>query len=321
MPISRSKIVIVGTGSVGAAVAFNLAINHTCDDLVLIDRNKKKAWAEAKDLQHSLGYRGIRMNVTDGDYADCGDADLVVIAAALPYVMGQTRLDQVEQAAEVVRSIVTPVMESGFQGMFVVITNPVDIMTYCVQKWSGLPDSRVIGTGTALDSARLKYHLSETMNVDPQSVYALCMGEHGDSQMVPWSQVTVGGKRFLDILKDNPDRFPGFNVNDMGKHIMQVAYDIVMAKGATTFGIAATTVQIIQAILRDENKVIPVSAMLHGEYGESGVYAGIPAVINNQGVKELVELHLTVEERQALSDSVKLIRGYCEKVVIEPTNR
>ncbi|MEO3946777.1 L-lactate dehydrogenase [Gorillibacterium sp. CAU 1737] len=314
MPISRSKIVIVGTGAVGAAVAFNLAINHTCDDLVLIDKNKRKAWAEAKDLQHSLGYRGIRMNVTDGDYPDCADADLVVIAAALPYVQGQTRLDQVEKAAEVVRSIVTPVMASGFQGMFVVITNPVDIMTYCVHRWSGLPDSRVIGTGTALDSARLKYHLSETMNVDPQSVYAICMGEHGDSQLVPWSQVTVGGKRFLDILKDNPDRFPGFDVADMGKHIMQVAYDIVMAKGATTFGIAATTVQIIQAILRDENKVIPVSAMLHGEYGESGVYAGIPAVINNQGIKELVELHLTPEERSALSRSVALIRDYCDKI-------
>lgn len=314
MAIGRSKVVVVGTGAVGAAVAFDIVMNHVCDDLVLIDINKEKSWAEATDLQHSLGYSGNKMKVKAGEYSDCNDADLVVIAAALPYITGQTRLDMIEKAAGIMKSIVPAIMESGFSGIFVVITNPVDVMSYYVQKLSGLPANKVIGTGTALDSARLKYHLADVMNVDPQSVHALCMGEHGDSQIIPWSQVTVGGKKFLDIIRDNKARLEEYDINSVSEDIKMIAYRIVNAKGATTFGIAATTVQIIKAVLRDENKVIPVSAMLNGEYGETGVYAGVPAVLNSQGVKELVEYHLHENEMAELKKSIDIIKEYNEKL-------
>ena len=314
MAIGRSKVVVVGTGAVGAAIAFDIVMNHVCDDLILIDINKEKSWAEATDLQHSLGYSGSKMKVKDGEYTDCADADLVVIAAALPYITGQTRLDMLEKAAGIMKSIVPPIMESGFSGIMVVITNPVDVMSYYVHKLSGLPANKVIGTGTALDSARLKYHLADVMNVDPQSVNALCMGEHGDSQIIPWSQITVGGKKFLDIINDNKARLKEFNINSVGEDIKKIAYRIVNAKGATTFGIAATTVQIIKAVLRDENKVIPVSAMLNGEYGEKGIYVGVPAVLNSQGVKELVEYHLADNEIMELKKSIDIIKEYNEKL-------
>lgn len=314
MAIGRSKVVIVGLGSVGAAVAFDIVRNHVCDDLILIDINKEKSWAEATDLQHSLGYSGSKMRVKDGDYADCSDADIVVIAAALPYISGQTRLDMMEKAAGIMKSIVPSIMISGFSGIIVVITNPVDVISYYVHKLSGLPAGKVIGTGTALDSARLKYHLADVMSVDPQSVHALCMGEHGDSQVIPWSQVTVGGKRFLDIINDNKVRLENFDIRSVAESIKMIAYRIVNAKGATTFGIAATTVQIIKAVLRDKNKVIPVSAMLNGEYGEEDIYAGVPAVLNNQGVKELVEYHLLESEMVELKKSISIIREYNNKL-------
>ncbi|SHH77541.1 L-lactate dehydrogenase [Clostridium grantii] len=315
MAIGRSKVVVVGTGSVGAAVSFHIVMNHICDDLILIDINKEKAWAEATDLQHSLGYSGNRMHVKAGDYSDCEDADLIVIAAALPYIKGQTRLDMIEKASGIMKSIVPPIMESGFSGIFVIITNPVDVMSLYVHKLSGLPASKIIGTGTALDSARLKYHLADVMKVDPQSVHALCMGEHGDSQIIPWSQVTVGGKKFLDILKDNKTRLKEFDINVLSEDIKMIAYRIVNAKGATTFGIAATTVQIIKAVLKDENKVIPISAMLNGEYGEKNIYVGVPAVLNNQGIQELVEYHLTDMEIKELKKSIDIIRQYSKKLI------
>jgi L-lactate dehydrogenase len=314
MAIGRSKVVVVGTGAVGAAVAFDIVRNHVCDDLILIDINKEKAWAEATDLQHSLGYSGSKMRIKDGEYDECSDADIVVIAAALPYITGQTRLDMIEKAAGIMNNIIPKVMESGFSGIFVVITNPVDVMSYYVHKLSGIAANKVIGTGTALDSARLRYHLADVMNVDPQSVHALCMGEHGDSQIIPWSQITVGGKRFLDIINDNKVRLEGFNINTVTEDIKKIAYRIVNAKGATTFGIAATTVQIIRAVLNDENKVIPVSAMLNGEYDEENIYIGVPAVLNSQGVKELVEYHLSDDEMVELKKSISIIKEYNEKL-------
>lgn len=314
MAISRSKVAVVGVGAVGAAVGFDIVMNHVCDELILINRNKEKAWAETTDLQHSLGYSGYKMDVKDGEYKDCLDADLVVISAASPYITGETRLDGMEQAVGIMDDIVPAIMGSGFSGIIVVITNPVDVITYYVQKLSGLPSNKVIGTGTALDSARLKYHLADVMGVDLQSVHAICMGEHGDSLVIPWSQITVGGKKFLDIIHDNKELFEGFDIKHVAENIKMIANRIMNAKGATTFGIAATTVQIIKAILKNENKVIPVSAMFNGEYGEKDVYAGVPAVLYSQGVKELVEYHLLEEEMLELKKSISIIRDYNRKL-------
>ncbi len=315
MALSRSKLAIIGIGNVGTALAHQLVISNTCDDLVLIDLNKGKVWAEVTDLKHSLGYSEANMQIVDGDYEDCKNADIVVLAVAAPYKLGMTRLDMMEKATSIVKSIVPKVMASGFSGIFVVITNPVDAMTYLVQQLSGLPSNQVFGTGTSLDSARLRHFLADTMEVDPRSVEAMCMGEHGDSQMIPWSQVTVGGKSFTDILEDNPERLDGIAIDGVSKEIAQIAYEIIKNKGATNYGIAAVAAKIVKAIIRDENMVMPVSAMLNGEYGLSGLYAGIPAVITGKGIKELVHYRLTKEELEDFKSSVEVLRMTNKKMM------
>lgn len=313
MPLGRSKVAIVGSGAVGTTLAYTLVTNHLCNELLLIDLNEKKAWAEATDLHHSLGFSNSKVQISSGHYSGCGDADIVVLTVGAPYREGMTRLDMYEKACRIMDTIIPDVMASGFNGIFLVVTNPVDLMTQYIQERSGLPCEQVIGTGTSLDSSRLRMYLAELMDVDPRSVNALCMGEHGDSQMVPWSQATIGGKPFLDILADNPERFKNVDLGSIQEHIASIAYEVVANKGATFYGIAAVTSQIIQAILFDENKVMPVSCMLHGEYGFDGIYAGIPAVINCNGVKELITYHLTATETEKLNKSLSVLKRYREE--------
>ncbi|RQW63537.1 L-lactate dehydrogenase [Vibrio viridaestus] len=309
MTISQSKLAIIGMGHVGCALAHHLTISNTCDELILINRRIEKAWSEAEDLKHSLGFSENRMRIRSGDYSDCSDADIVVLSVAAPYKDGYTRLDMLEQATSIVSDIVPKVMASGFCGIFIVITNPVDAITYLVHKLSGLSANKVIGTGTSLDSARLRYFLADTMEVDPRSVEAMCMGEHGDSQMIPWSQVTVGAKHFVQILHDNPERLSGIEIEKVQKEISQIAYRVVKAKGATDYGIASVAAKMIRAIIRDGNIVMPASVMLKGEYGETDVYAGVPAVITRNGIKELVTYHLQDNELAAFKASVSILRN------------
>ncbi|MFM2477751.1 L-lactate dehydrogenase [Celerinatantimonas sp. MCCC 1A17872] len=308
MSLSQSKLAIIGMGHVGCALAHHLTIGNFCDELVLINRRKEKAWAEAEDLKHSLGFSESRMRIYAGDYTDCGDADIVVLAVAAPYQEGNTRLDMLDKASQIVSEIVPQVMQSGFAGIFIVITNPVDAISYLVHKISGIPSHRVIGTGTSLDSARLRYFLAETMDVDPRSVEALCMGEHGDSQMIPWSQVTVGAKSFTQILHDNPERLEGIDIHKVQQEISQIAYQVVKAKSATDYGIAAVAARMIKAIVRDGNIVMPASVMLNGEYAQNDVYAGVPAVITRNGIKELVTYHLTDSEISAFKQSIAVLK-------------
>ncbi|MDK2807366.1 MAG: L-lactate dehydrogenase [Clostridiales bacterium] len=312
--MKRVKVAIVGMGNVGSTLAYQLISMNVCDDLVLIDLNYDKAWAEAMDLNHAMGFSDTKMHVFAGGYEDCKDADIVVLAVGAPYKIGMTRLDMLEKAAAIVKAIVPQVVGSGFSGIFVVITNPVDAMTYLVQRLSGFSAARVIGTGTSLDSSRLNKYISDIMGVDARSINAFCMGEHGDSQMIPWSQITVGGKKFLEILKDNQARLGEVDLDRVRTDIAQIAYKIVQNKGATFFGIASVTTQIIKAIIRDENKVLPVSVMLSGEYGESDVYAGVPAVLTNQGIKELVEYHLTPQELMEFKQSLLILKEANQKI-------
>jgi len=205
-------------------------------------------------------------------------------------------------------------MESGFKGHFIVVSNPVDMIAHYVYKLSGLPKNQVIGTGTAMDSARLKYFIGELFNVDPRSVQGYTMGEHGDSQMCPWSHVTVGGKRIFDILEDNRE-FDNVNLDDIVKRITRVGFDILEVKGTTCYGIATTAAGIIKAILNDENKIIPVSTLLEGEFGESDVFCGVPVILNRSGVKDVVEVHLTEEEMVKFKNSINVIREYTAKIL------
>lgn len=313
MALSTSKVVIVGVGNVGKALAHQLVIQQSCDELVLIDRDHEKVWAEVTDLNHSLGYSDTKMKVSQGDYSACANADIVVLSVSAPYKVGMNRLDMFDSATNIIKQIVPEIMKSGFKGIFVVITNPVDAMTYLVHKLSALPANQVIGTGTSLDSARLRVYLAELIGVDPRSVDALCMGEHGDSQMIPWSQVSVGAKKFYEILDDNPQRLKNVNVENIKNEITQIAYDVVERKGATNYGIASVASTIIKAIIKDIHTVMPVSTQLNGEYGFHDVFIGVPAVINRNGIKEIVTYHLSDDEMNQFKKSVDVLQGLVKK--------
>ena len=313
MTINRSKVVIIGAGLVGSSTAFSLITQGICDEVMIIDINKDKARGEAMDLCHCVEYLNRNVKVSVGEYEDCADADIVVITAGAPPKPGQTRLDTLELSAKIAKAIVEPVMASGFRGHFIVVSNPVDIIAYYVYKLSGLPKNQVIGTGTAMDSARLKHFIGELIGVDPRSVQGYTMGEHGDSQMCPWSHVTIGGKRFSEIIEDN-EEYKNVDLDEIVKRVTRVGFDILEVKGTTCYGIATAVVGIIKAVMNDENKIIPVSTLLEGEFGEQDVFCGVPAILNRSGVQDIVEVHLLPEELKRFKHSVSVIREYAGRL-------
>lgn len=315
MKISKSKVAIVGCGLVGSTTAFSLITQGICDEVLMIDINKERAYGEMLDLQDSIEYLNRNVKVRTGEYSDCGDVDIIVITAGAPPKQGQTRLDTLELSAKICKSIVDPIMKSGFDGIFLVISNPVDIIAHYVYFLSGLPKNQVIGTGTAIDSARLQNMIAQLIKVDPRSVHAYSMGEHGDSQMVPWSTVTVAGKPFYDVIADNKDLVGDVNLDELVYKTTQEGWEILNRKGTTYYGIATACVGIIKAILYDENRIIPVSTFLEGEYGEKGVYAGVPTVLNRNGASDVLEIHMKSEELERFKASVQLIREYADKIM------
>ncbi|WP_160693466.1 L-lactate dehydrogenase [Clostridium sp. C2-6-12] len=314
MSLRKSRVAIVGTGLVGSSTAFSLITQGVCDEILMIDINEERALGEVMDLNHCIEYLNRNTKVTKGSYEQCGDVDIIVITAGAPPKPGQTRLDTLELSAKIVESIVNPIMKSGFQGHFIVISNPVDMIAYHVYQISGLPKSHIIGTGTSVDSARLKNFIGDLLNVDPRSVQAYSMGEHGDSQMVPWSHVTVGGKSFYEILKDNKDRVGNVDLDKLVLETARAGWEVYNRKGTTYYGIATAAVGIIKAIMNNENKIMPVSTLLEGEYGERDVFCGVPAVLNADGVKEVVEIHMTDEELDKFKKSAALIKEYIKKI-------
>lgn len=315
MNISKTKVAIIGCGLVGSTTAFSLVTQGVCDEVLMIDINDEKAYGEMLDLRDSIEYLNRNVKVMRGTYADCHDADIIVITAGAPPKAGQTRLDTLEMSAGIVKSIVNPIMESGFDGIFIVISNPVDIITHYIKELSGLPKNQVIGTGTAIDSARLKNFIADLVNVDPRSIHAYSMGEHGDSQMVPWSTVTVAGKPFYDVIADNKDLVGDVNLDELVYKTTREGWEILERKGTTYYGIGTACTGIIKAILHDENKIIPVSTYLDGEYGEKNVYAGVPTVLNRMGAVDVLEIHMTPGELARFKESTALIREYTAKLM------
>ena len=308
------KVAIVGTGLVGSSTAFSLITQGICDEVLMIDLNEDKALVEVMDLKHCIEYLNRNTKIRVGSYEECGDVDIVVITAGAPPKPGQTRLDTLDLSAKIAESIVTPIMKTGFKGHFIIISNPVDIIAHYVYKISGLPKSNIIGSGTSVDSARLKNFIGDLFNVDPRSVQAYSMGEHGDSQMVPWSHVYIGGKPFSKVISDNKDRVGEVNLDKLVSDTAKAGWEVYNRKGTTYYAIASATVAIIKAIINDENKIIPVSTLLEGEYGEYDVFTGVPAILNSEGVKEVVEINMTEEELNKFKESNKIIRQYIEKL-------
>ena len=315
MQISKRKVAIVGTGLVGSTTAFSLITQGVCDEVMMIDINKERAYGEKLDLQDSIEYLNRNVKITTGTYEDCGDVDIIVITAGAPPKPGQSRLDTLELSAQICRSIVNPIMASGFDGIFIVISNPVDMITHYVQFLSGLPKNQVIGTGTAIDSARLKNLIAKLVKVDPSSVHAYSMGEHGDSQMVPWSTVTVAGKPFYDVIADNKELVGDVDLDELVHKTAKEGWEIYNRKGTTYYGIATACAGIIKAILNDENRIIPVSTLLEGEYGEKDVYAGVPTILNRTGAADVLEIHMTPGELARFKESVSVIRENTNKLM------
>lgn len=312
MRVDKRKVVLIGTGMVGMSYAYSMLNQNICDELVLVDINKKRAEGEAMDLNHGLAFSGSHMQIYAGSYEDCRDADVVAICAGVAQKPGETRLELLKRNAEVFRSIVDPVAESGFNGLFLVATNPVDVMTGITCRLSGFNPRRVLGTGTALDTARLRYLLGEYLQVDPRNIHAYVMGEHGDSEFVPWSQAMIATRPIRDLLEEKENPVQMDDLIQIAEEVKGAAYRIIEAKNATYYGIGMAMARITKAILGDENSVLTVSAMLRGEYGQSGVFAGVPCIINRNGVQRVLKLNLSPEELEQFKSSCDILRDSVE---------
>ena len=304
----KRKIVLIGTGMVGMSYAYALLNQNLCDELVLIDINKKRAEGEAMDLNHGVAFSGGNMEIYAGEYTDCCNADLVVLTAGLPQKEGQNRLDLLKENRKIFETILQSVLENGFHGIFLVATNPVDIMTRIVYEISDFPPEKVIGTGTALDTARLRYLLGEKFMIDPRNMHAYVMGEHGDSEFVPWSQAMMTTKPIFDLCGETEGcHFQ--ELLELEEEVRMAAYKIIEAKKATYYGIGMAMARITKAIFGNEYSVLTVSAHLQGVYGENGIYIGIPCVVNRMGIQRIVELPLGSEEKQRLHSSCETLEN------------
>lgn len=308
------KVALVGTGFVGMSFAYALLNSGECDQLVLIDVNKVKAHGEAMDLNHGLPFAKRNMLIYDGEYCDCHDADIVVIAAGVSQKEGEDRISLLNRNLQVFKSIIDPIIKSGFDGIFLVATNPVDIMTKITLELSGFDPSRVIGSGTTLDTARLRYLLGDYFSIDPRNVHAYVIGEHGDSEIVPWSQAFITTKRVYDIVDSSNGKYKFEDLYQIGKNVTGAAQEIIKAKSATYYGIGMSLVRIVRAIFGDEKSALTVSVMLDGQYGIDGVYAGLPAIIGRNGVEDIIVLDLKENERKAFIDSCKFLKETAKEI-------
>ncbi|TKC19909.1 L-lactate dehydrogenase [Robertmurraya kyonggiensis] len=309
-----NRVVLVGTGAVGSSYAFALLNQGVTEELVLVDLNKEKSEGDAMDLNHGIPFAPSPTKIWFGDYSDCKDADLVVICAGANQKPGETRLDLVEKNTRIFKGIVDEIVASGFEGIFLVATNPVDILTYVVWKFSGFPKERVIGSGTILDTARFRFLLGEYFDIDTRNVHAYIIGEHGDTELPVWSRADVAGITVAEWLEQN-EQYKQEDLDQLFLNVRDAAYQIIERKGATYYGIAMGLVRLTKAILQNENAVLTVSAYLNGEYGHEDVYIGVPAVVNRKGIREVVELKLDDEEKAKFNHSVNVLKSTMEPVL------
>ncbi|MDT8861728.1 L-lactate dehydrogenase [Alkalihalobacillus sp. MEB130] len=309
-----TRVVVIGTGFVGSSYAYALLNQEVVDELVLVDLNKEKAEGDAMDLNHGMPF-GSPMRIWAGTYEDCKQADIVVITAGANQGPGETRLDLIEKNSKIFKTIVGSVMDSGFDGIFLVATNPVDVLSYATWKFSGLPMERVIGSGTILDTARFRFLLGQYFDVDSRNVHAYIMGEHGDTELPVWSHADIGGKPILNYVEEDNH----VNMNELDTiftNVRDAAYHIIERKGATYYGIAMGLVRLTKAILRNENSVLTISTLLNGQYGLEDVYIGVPAVVNRKGIRDVLELNLNEDELKKLHHSASVL-----KEAMKPVNQ
>lgn len=299
-----NKIVIIGCGNVGMSYAYALLNQkNNVNELVLIDIEEERVVGEVMDLNHCLPFSPNQIKIKVGNYQDCKDATMVVIAAGANQNIGESRLDLINKNSIIFKEIIEKVMKENFNGIFLVATNPLDIMTYITWKYSKLPTNKVIGSGTSLDTARLRFIIGEKLDINSKNIHAYVIGEHGDSEFVPWSNATIGLQKMSDFITEQ-------ELNNIYIDVRDAAYEIIKRKKATYYGIGACLVRITNAILNNENSILTVST-----YDEENcVYISVPCILNKNGIKQRIKFNLTNDEQNKYNESVATIKNAIDKI-------
>ena len=315
MATPKTKVAIVGAGNVGTTCAYTILMQGICDEVVLIDRTNSKAYAEALDMQHAVYFTGRNTRVYGGGYQEAADADILIITASAPTPQSaRNRLEMLAPTMKIMRSIVTQALNAGFHGKIIVISNPVDIMTYYVWKLSGFKAKDVIGTGTTLDSARLCVELGEMCDVAPCDVNAYILGEHGDSEIAAWSTANIGACPIDNFLRKDEECDMSLIHSQVLEQTINSAWEIWSRKGNTRYGIAASTASVVKALLCNDAVVLPVSSLLTGQFGIEDIYLSVPCVIDHSGVRETLEPDITDAELDELHHSAEVLKSFYDEL-------
>ncbi|WP_010243799.1 L-lactate dehydrogenase [Acetivibrio cellulolyticus] len=310
---SKSKVAIIGAGFVGSSTAFAMALQQMATEIVLIDVFKEKAYGEALDINHGLAFVG-QMAVYQGDYSDVKDADVIIITAGANRKPGETRLDLAKKNVSIAKEITANIMKHYTSGVILVVSNPVDILTYMISKWSGLPNGRVMGSGTVLDSSRFRYLLSKKLNVDVRNVHGYIIGEHGDSQLPAWSATHIAGQSISEYSQGASGIFTAEDKIQIAQEVKTAGAEIIKNKGATYYAIAITVNAIVETLLKNQNTIRTVGSVINGNYGIEDVALSLPSIVNSDGVQSIIPLVLSPEEEAALRASAESVKAVLNEV-------
>ena len=311
--LNERKIGIIGLGNVGASIAYTLALSKDFNEIVLVDSNKDKAEGEALDISHGLPF--LRpMKIVSGSYDDIMDAKIIIITAGAAQKEGETRLDLVNKNVAIFKSIIPEIKNRDYKGILLIVSNPVDILTYVTLKLSSFPKNRVIGSGTVLDSARLKYKLCEHLNVDSRSIHAFIVGEHGDSEIVLWSQANVSGIPLHKFCELRGFFDHDYETSKIALDVKNSAYEIINKKRATYYGIALSTKRIVDAIINDEKSILPISSYIDDEYGMDDIALSLPSIVGKEGLISHIPIKLSKEEELKLKESYLQLKEIINKL-------
>ncbi|MBQ2676356.1 MAG: L-lactate dehydrogenase [Clostridia bacterium] len=312
------KICVLGAGNVGATIAYTLALDGTANEIVLVDINKEKAVGEAMDIIQGTVFTSP-VNLYAGEYCDCQDADMVVVTVGMARKPGQTRLDLAQSNINIIKAVMPQIAKYAPDAIYVVVSNPVDILTYAIIKSSGIPESQIIGSGTLLDSARLRSRLAEHVGIPAQNVHAYVFGEHGDTAMIPWSLTTIAGMemtQYCTNICENHNHCGKKELYDIGEDVRTAGAKVISLKGATYYAIAMTVRRICESVIRDSDSILTVSTLTNGRYGLPDVALSLPAVVGARGIERYITPPLTDEELQQLHKSANALRSVIDSLDI-----
>ena len=311
--INKQKCAVIGCGYVGSTIAYTLMDHSIFSEMVLIDANDKKAEGEAMDLNHGLPFISP-MQIYKGDYSDLENAYVVIIAAGTGQKPGESRTELVDRNVEIFKNIISQIVKYNTECIILVVSNPVDILTYVTYKLSGFESNRVIGSGTVLDTGRLKYLVGEHLGVDSRNVHSFIIGEHGDSELAVWSSANISGIDLNDYCHITGKKYDPQTLENMYIQVRDSAYKIIEGKGATYYAIGQATLRIVKSIVKNQKSVLPVSCLVDGHYGLENMYMGLPAIVGSDGVSDVLEIPLNAEEGQRLRSSARLLKSIIDRI-------